>query len=88
MIKSGLPSIHPGEFLAEILEGLGMSQAEFSRAIGVSPMRVSHVIKGSRPVTAELAYYLAARLTRHRSTGSICRPITISRLPRSAWVHG
>ena len=35
-----------------------MSQAEFSRAIGVSPMRVSHVIKGSRPVTAELALLL------------------------------
>lgn len=55
MIKNGLPSIHPGEYLAETLEGLGLSQAEFSRAIGVSPMRVSHVIKGSRPVTAELA---------------------------------
>lgn len=55
MIKNGLPSIHPGEFLAEILEELGMSQAGFSRAIGVSPMRVSHVVKGSRPVTAELA---------------------------------
>jgi addiction module HigA family antidote len=55
MTKNGLPSIHPGEFLAEILEDLGMSQAEFARAIDVSPMRVSHVIKGSRPVTAELA---------------------------------
>lgn len=55
MIKNGLPRIHPGEYLAETLEGLGMSQANFSRAIGVSPMRVSHVIKGSRPITAELA---------------------------------
>jgi len=55
MIKNGLPSIHPGEYLAEALGELGMSQAEFSRAISVSPMRVSHVIKGSRPVTAELA---------------------------------
>jgi addiction module HigA family antidote len=34
---------------------MGISQAEFARAIGVSSMRVSHVIKGSRPVTAELA---------------------------------
>jgi len=53
--KSGLPPIHPGEFLREILEDLGTSQAEFARAIGVSPMRISHVIKGTRPVTAELA---------------------------------
>lgn len=55
MIKSGLPPIHPGEFLREILEERGLSQAHFSRVIGVSPMRVSHVIKGTRPVTAELA---------------------------------
>jgi len=55
MPKSGLPLIHPGEFLAEILGELGISQAAFARAIGVSPMRVSHVVKGARPVTAELA---------------------------------
>jgi antitoxin HigA-1 len=54
-MKSGLPAIHPGEFLREALAGLGTSQAEFSRAIGVSPMRISHVINGTRPVTAELA---------------------------------
>jgi len=46
---------HPGVLLDEILEELEMSQAEFARTIGVSPMRVSHVIKGTRPVTAELA---------------------------------
>jgi len=55
MAKKGLPAIHPGEFLAEMLEELGLSQAAFARAIGVSPMRISHVIKGGRPVTAELA---------------------------------
>ena len=55
MVKRGLPAIHPGEFLGEILGEMGISQAEFARAIGVSPMRVSHVLKGARPVTAELA---------------------------------
>ncbi|MGB5156189.1 MAG: HigA family addiction module antitoxin [Desulfobacterales bacterium] len=55
MVKNGLPAIHPGEFLAEIIGEMGISQAEFARAIGVSPMRISHVIKGDRPVTAELA---------------------------------
>src|SRR6266581_4542611 len=54
-VKNGLPPIHPGEFLKEALEELGTSQAEFARAIGVSPMRVSHIVKGARPVTAELA---------------------------------
>lgn len=55
MLKNKLPAIHPGEFLAETLQELGLSQAEFARAIGVSAMRVSLVIKGLRPVTAELA---------------------------------
>ncbi len=45
-----LPTTHPGEHLSEILGELGVSQAEFARAIGVS-----HVVKGTRPVTAELA---------------------------------
>ena len=55
MTKTGLPPIHPGEFLAEILDELGVSQAEFARTIGASSMRVSHVVRGTRPVTAELA---------------------------------
>ena len=54
-IKNGLPPIHPGEFLKDALDELGTSQAEFARAIGVAPMRISHVVKGTRPVTAELA---------------------------------
>ena len=55
MPKSGLAAIHPGAFLAEILADLDLSQAAFARAIGVSAMRVSHVVRGHRPVTAELA---------------------------------
>ena len=58
MPKNGLPPIHPGEFLREALDELDISQARFATAIGVSPMRVSHVLKGARPVTAELALLL------------------------------
>ena len=54
-IANGLPPIHPGVFLKEILDELDISQNAFARAIGVSPMRVLHIIKGTRPVTAELA---------------------------------
>jgi addiction module HigA family antidote len=38
-----------------MLEDLGTSQAEFARTTGVSSMRISHVVKGARPITAELA---------------------------------
>jgi addiction module HigA family antidote len=55
MIRNGLPPIHPGEFLRESLEERGLSKARIARAIGVAPMRISHVVRGARPVTAELA---------------------------------
>ena len=55
MYESGLPAIHPGNFLAETLHELRLSQAQFARMIGVSPMRISHIIRHTRPVTAELA---------------------------------
>lgn len=55
MVKNGLPAIHPGEFLREILAEHGLSQARLAQAIGVAPMRISLVIKGVRPVSAELA---------------------------------
>jgi len=57
-VTNGMPPIHPGEFLREILEDLGMTQAAFAEAISVSPMRVSHLLNGSRPVTAEMALRL------------------------------
>jgi addiction module HigA family antidote len=56
--KNGLPPIHPGELLEEILHDLGMSQAALARVLGVSPMRISHVVREERPVTAELALRL------------------------------
>ena len=63
MLKNGLPPIHPGEFLREALRELGQSQAGFARAVGVAPMRISHVIKGARPVTAELALLFGRALS-------------------------
>lgn len=59
MIYNGLKPIHPGEYLTEMLEELHISQALFARTIGVSPMRISHIVKGTRPVTAELALLFA-----------------------------
>ena len=53
--RNNLPPVHPGEFIREILDELGMTQADFARAVGPSTMRISHVINGKRPVTAEMA---------------------------------
>jgi len=56
--ESGLPAIHPGRYLREILDELGISQAELARSIGVAPMRISYVVHEARPVTAEFALLL------------------------------
>lgn len=55
---NGLPPIHPGEYLREALDELGMTQTSFAKAIGVSPMRVSHLVREERPVTADMALRL------------------------------
>src|SRR5258708_13138189 len=61
-MKNKLLAIHPGEFLGEILGEIGVSQAVFARAVGVSAMRVSHVVTGARPITADLALRLGKAL--------------------------
>ena len=48
--------------MRETLDELGLTQAALADAIGVSPMRVSHLLKGDRPVTAELALRLGRAL--------------------------
>jgi len=41
-----------------LLEELGLSQYRLAQDIAVAPMRISHVVRGKRPVTAELALRL------------------------------
>jgi len=53
--KDGMRAIHPGEFLAEILRELKITQSEFARTIGVARMRISLILSGQRPVSAEMA---------------------------------
>ena len=55
---NGLPPIHPGEYLREILKDMALTQVALADALGISAMRVSHLLKGDRPVTAELALRL------------------------------
>ena len=47
--------IHPGEDLAEHLEELGITHAQFAEVLGVTPYRVSQIMNRRAPVTAEMA---------------------------------
>ena len=50
--------IHPGEHLAEALQEIGMSAAEFARQIEVPTNRITGILNGQRAVTADTALRL------------------------------
>lgn len=58
MSRSRIAAVHPGVYLKELLEELGLSQYRLAHEIRVPAMRISHVVRGKRPVTAELALRL------------------------------
>ena len=62
MSKERIAPVHPGVYLRELLEELGISQYRLAQDIGVPAMRISHVVRGRRPVTAELALRLGRYL--------------------------
>lgn len=51
-------AIHPGEFLADELEEIGITATELSRQIDVPPNRVLGIVHGHRNVTADTALRL------------------------------
>ncbi len=53
-----MEAIHPGEHLAEELQVIGMSAAEFSRQIGVPTNRVTQILRGRRSITGDTALRL------------------------------
>ena len=56
--SNGLPPIHPGDYIREALEDSGLTQAALAKLLGVSAMRISHLVREERPVTAEMALRL------------------------------
>src|SRR5437879_4750854 len=51
-----LPPTHPGEILLhDFMEPLGLTQYALAKAIAVTPMRVSQIVRGQRAITADTA---------------------------------
>lgn len=54
-----LDEIHPGEILLEeFMRPMGISARQLSADIDVSPSRISDVVHGTRPITADTALRL------------------------------
>lgn len=57
----------PGEVLKEdFLDAMDLSAYELAKSIGVDPMRISRIIKGTRKITADTAI----RLSRYFGTSA------------------
>lgn len=54
-----MEAIHPGEHLAEELNEMGISAAEFSRQLGVPTNRITQILNGNRSITGDTALRLA-----------------------------
>ncbi|MFN7887942.1 MAG: HigA family addiction module antitoxin, partial [Betaproteobacteria bacterium] len=54
-----LDEIHPGEILRDdFLKPMGISARRLAADLGVSPSRVSEIVNGRRPLTADTALRL------------------------------
>jgi antitoxin HigA-1 len=55
-----LPPVHPGEILLhDFIEPLGLSQSALAKAVGVTPIRINHIVRGQRSITADTALRLS-----------------------------
>ncbi|MCL1480501.1 HigA family addiction module antitoxin [Marinobacter sp. M3C] len=51
-------AIPPGEYLEEVLEEVGISQAELARRMGRPPQAINEILKGDKAITPETALQL------------------------------
>jgi addiction module HigA family antidote len=59
MMDKSLSPIHPGEILLEdFMKPLGLTQYRLAQDIGVTPIRISQIIKGQRSITVDTAMRL------------------------------
>lgn len=57
---NGIHAFHPGYYLSEIAEELGITQAELALRLGTSVKTISHLINGKSRITEETAMKLSA----------------------------
>ena len=59
-VDNKLSPIHPGEILLEdFMKPLGLTQYRLAHDIGVTPIRISQIVKGQRAVSVDTAMRLA-----------------------------
>ena len=74
-----LDEIHPGEILLEdFMKPMGISARRLAADIDVPPSRISEIVHGQRPITADTALRLGLFFRWSRASGLIYKLNTIS----------
>ena len=60
--RRGLAPAHPGEVLRDMWDDIGLTQDEFSKALGVSRQTVAQLLGRRRNISADMAHRLARAL--------------------------
>lgn len=55
-------AFHPGYYIADIIEDMGISQAEFTARIGITAKALSQLINGQANISNDLAKKLSAMI--------------------------
>ena len=55
-------AFHPGYYIADILEDMGISQAEFTARIGITAKALSQLINGQTNISKDLAKKLSVMI--------------------------
>ena len=59
-MDQNLSPIHPGEILLEdFMKPLGLTQYRLAQDLGITPIRISKLVNGERPISVDIALRLA-----------------------------
>ena len=70
-LKRGLPPMHPGELLADVLPATGKTITEVADLIGISRQMLSMIVNGHARVTPDVAALLGSAMA--PACGYVCR---------------
>lgn len=52
-------AFHPGYYIKEYIEEVGLTQEDFANRLGTTPKNISYIIRGEQSVSIEIAYKLS-----------------------------
>lgn len=57
-----IPAFHPGYYIADIIEDMGISQNEFATRMGISDEMLNNIVNGRIEISREIAKKLSVML--------------------------